>query len=63
MRSLEEIRRTDPKWASILERTVEEIASILLAQRIGGLSGKMEVLFNHSATVLKAEVKPTRVIA
>lgn len=61
-RSVEELRRADPKWVAMLERVLETVAAHLLSQRIGGLSGKLEVVLNHSASVLKAEVKPTLVI-
>ena len=61
MRALEELKRTDPKWAAALDRVFESVVAHLLSQRIGGLSGKLEVTLNHSASVLKAEVKPTQV--
>lgn len=62
MRQLDELKRYDPKWAAALERMMERVAGHLLSQRIGGLSGRLEVVLNHSASQLKAEVKPTEVI-
>lgn len=62
MKALDELKRTDPKWAAMLDRVLETVASHLLSQRIGGLSGRLEVVLNHSASQLKAEVKPTLVM-
>jgi hypothetical protein len=61
MRPLDELRRADPRWAAALDKVFESVVAHLLSQRVGGLSGKLEVTLNHSASVLKAEVKPTQV--
>lgn len=63
MRSVEELRRTDPKWAAALDRLLERLASHLLTQRIGGQSGRIDVAVNHSSSVLKTEFRPTLVDA
>lgn len=62
MRSVEELRRTDPKWAAALDRLFETMASHLMTQRMGMLAGRLDVTLNHSASALKIEFRPTLVI-
>lgn len=66
MKALEDLRRTDPRWYEALQLLLSDVASHLLSQRIGGLSGRADVSLNwgvgQSKVPLKIEFKPVKVI-